>query len=122
MLTHELTHAVVAHMARRGVPIWLHEGLAQYFEGADPVEAQRRIKAAGRSIPLIRLEGSFTNLSAADAQLAYDESLLAASVIMDRPGFAWWQLLRSLADGRPFEQVIGSFGFSYADLEAPFTR
>jgi tetratricopeptide (TPR) repeat protein len=122
VLAHELTHAVVAHIARRGVPVWLHEGLAQYFEGADPQAARRRMKASGRSIPLIRFEGTFTNLNAADATVAYDESLLAVSVIMDRPGFGWGPLLHALADGQPFARAIDSFGFSYADLEAPFTR
>jgi hypothetical protein len=122
VLTHELTHAIVAHIAPRGVPVWLHEGLAQYFEGNDAGAAHRRIRTIGRMIPLKQLEGSFMNLNAAAAQLAYDESLVAVSVIFDRPGFGWDRLLHALADGQPFERAIETFGFSYADLEAPFSH
>jgi tetratricopeptide (TPR) repeat protein len=122
VLTHELTHAIVAGIVPRGTPAWLNEGLAQHFDGSDAQAAQRRMKAAGRSIPLKNLESGFSRLSAADAQIAYDESLLAAGVLFDRPGFGWIRLLHRLADGQAFEEAIVNFGFSYADLEAPFAR
>jgi hypothetical protein len=44
------------------------------------------------------------------------------SVIAERPAFGWTRLLHQLADGQSFEDVLGSFGFSYADLEASFAR
>lgn len=119
-LTHELAHAVIDSIARKGVPAWLHEGLAQYFDGSDRHAALKRVKAAGRTIPLTRLEQSFVRLSEVDARLAYDESLVAVGVMRDRPGFGWHQLLTTLGDGQPFANAIVSFGFSYADLEAPF--
>jgi tetratricopeptide (TPR) repeat protein len=122
VLTHELTHAMVASIDPRGLPTWLNEGLAQFFDGTDPKAALRRMKTLGRPIPLKNLEGSFAQLSAPDAQVAYDESLLAVSVLFDRPGFGWTRLLHRLADGQSFQDAIDSFGFSYADLEAPFTR
>jgi tetratricopeptide (TPR) repeat protein len=122
VLTHELAHAIVAGIAPGGVPAWLNEGLAQYFDGTDVSTAARRMKALGRSISLKRLEGSFGRLSAAEAQVAYDESLLAVNVIAERPAFGWTRLLHQLADGQSFDDVIGSYGFSYADLEAPFAR
>jgi hypothetical protein len=71
---------------------------------------------------LKQLVGGFGRLSAADAQVAYDESLLAVNVIAERPAFGWIRLLHQLADGQRFEDAITSFGFSYADLEAPFAR
>jgi tetratricopeptide (TPR) repeat protein len=122
VLTHELTHAVVAGIVANGVPTWLNEGLAQSFDGTDPQAARRRMKASGRSVPLKKLENGFGHLSAADAQVAYDESLLAVGVMFDRPGFGWTRLLHRLADGQSFEDAIGNFGFSYSDLEAPFAR
>jgi len=122
VLTHELTHAVLASIAPRGVPTWLNEGLAQYFDGSDLQAARQRMKTLGRSTPLRNLERSFMQLNAADAQVAYDESLLAAGVLFDRPGFGWTRLLHRLADGQPFGDAIESFGFSYADLEASFAR
>jgi len=80
------------------------------------------MRALGRSIPLKNLKGGFGRLSAAEAQVAYDESLLAVSVIAERPAFGWTRLLHQLADGQSFDDVIGSYGFSYADLEAAFVR
>jgi tetratricopeptide (TPR) repeat protein len=122
VLTHELTHAVIAGIIPGNVPAWLNEGLAQHFDGTDPQAARRRMKTLSRSIPLKNLERSFTHLGAADAQVAYDESLLAVDVMFDRPGFGWTRLLHRLADGESFADAIGSFGFSFADLEAPFAR
>jgi len=122
VLTHELTHAIVAGIAPAGVPAWLNEGLAQYFDGTDVSAAGRRMKALGRSVPLRNLKGGFGRLSVAEAQVAYDESLLAVSVIAERPAFGWTRLLHQLADGQSFDDVISSYGFSYADLEAAFAR
>jgi hypothetical protein len=121
-LTHELAHAVVASIAPRGVPAWLNEGLAQYFDGTDPQAARRRMRTLGRPTPLKNLERSFGQMSATEAQVAYDESLLAVSVMLDRPGFGWTRLLHRLADGQSFDEAIDSFGFSYSDLEASFAR
>jgi tetratricopeptide (TPR) repeat protein len=122
VLTHELTHAVIAGIVPGHVPTWLNEGLAQHFDGTDPQAARRRMKALGRSIPLKSLDRGFGRLSAIDAQVAYDESVLAVEVMFDRPGFGWTRLLHRLADGQSFADAIGSFGFSFADLEAGFDR
>jgi tetratricopeptide (TPR) repeat protein len=117
VLVHELSHAVVAGIAPRGVPHWLNEGLAQYFDGTSADEARRRMKALGRSIPLKMLEGGFGGMNSATARVAYDESLLAVGVMADRPGFGWIRLLHRLGDGESFERAITNFGLSYADLE-----
>lgn len=122
VLVHELSHAVVAGIARRPVPAWLDEGLAQYFEGDDVEGARRQLKAIGVFIPLQRLEHGFGGMNAAAARVAYDESLVAVSVLLDRPGFGWIRLLHRLGEGEPFREAIVNFGFSYEDLEAPFAR
>jgi tetratricopeptide (TPR) repeat protein len=122
VLTHELTHAIVAGIAPTGVPAWLNEGLAQYFDGSDPREAAQRMRSLGMSVPLKYLERGFGRLNAHQAQAAYDESLLAVSVMMDRPAFGWIRLLHRLGDGETFEEAIRNFGFATTDLEAPFTR
>jgi tetratricopeptide (TPR) repeat protein len=121
VLVHELTHAMVTNMAARGVPAWLHEGLAQHFEGEDASAARRRM-ATARAVPLRHLEGGFDRMTAAQAQVAYDQSLLAVSVMAERPGFGWSNLLNDLASGQRFDQAIERFGLSYQDLEAPFRR
>jgi len=122
VLVHELSHAVVAGIARRPVPAWLDEGLAQYFEGADAAAAQQRLRAGRMRIPLRDLERGFGRFGPEAARIAYDESLLAVGVMLDRPGFGWIRLLHRLGDGESFAAAIGNFGFTYEDFEAPFAR
>lgn len=122
VLVHELTHAILDAIAGGHVPTWLNEGLAQYFDGSDPEAARRRLKAVGRTMPLRSLEHGFTQFNALQAQVAYDESLVAVGVMLDRPGFGWHVLLSRLAGGQTFAEAIPNFGFSYEDLEAGFKR
>jgi hypothetical protein len=124
VLTHELAHAMIHNAAPRGVPAWLHEGLAQYFEGEDPQAARDRLKAVGRDriIPLRSLEAGFSRLGAAQALVAYDESLVAVEMIMERTAFNWPSLFRALAEHDRTEQTFDSFALSYADFEARFGR
>jgi hypothetical protein len=122
VLIHELAHAVIDATGGSRVPAWLHEGLAQHFEGADVQAARRRMRASPGSIPLKDLERGFSRLDSREAQMAYDESLLAASVMLDRPGFGWPALLSRLAGGQTFGEAIPNFGLSYDDLEVAFKR
>ena len=115
-------HAMLDAIGGSRVPAWLHEGLAQHFEGGDVQAARRRMRATPGSIPLRQLERGFSRLDAREAQMAYDESLLAATVMLDRPGFGWPALLSRLAGGQTFADAIPNFGFSYEDLEASFKR
>jgi hypothetical protein len=124
VLTHELVHAMIANAAPQGVPAWLNEGLAQYFEGDDPQVARRRLTAVGRDrlMPLRSLEQSFSRFGAAQAQVAYDEALVAVDFIMRRPGLNWPSVFRALGETDQLERTLASFGFPYSDLEAQFTR
>jgi tetratricopeptide (TPR) repeat protein len=122
VLVHELAHAIIDAIGGPRVPAWLHEGLAQYFEGGDAQAARRRMRATPGSIPLKDLERGFSRLDARAAQMAYDESLLAATVMLDRPGFGWPALLSRLAGGQTFSEAMPNFGLSYDDLETAFKR
>jgi tetratricopeptide (TPR) repeat protein len=122
VLSHELTHAMVTALAPRGVPAWLHEGLAQHFDGTSVEAARRRLHAQGRRIPLDRLEGGFENLTTAGATIAYDESLLAVSAILERPDISWTQVLYGLAGGGSPRQTLAGFGIDYQELEASFEK
>jgi len=123
ILTHELTHAMVWGLAPRGVPAWLHEGLAQYFAGVDVQDARRRLKARNAWVPLKDLEKTFTSKTAAEARIAYDTSLVAASLVVERAGFGWATFFSDVAEGQPCESVlIRRFGYSYGDLEDALKR
>jgi tetratricopeptide (TPR) repeat protein len=117
VLVHELAHAMIATIAPRGVPNWLHEGLAQYFEGDDAAAARRRVEKIG-VIPLQYLEGGFTQLTPAQATLAYDESLVIAAKLFQRPGFDWNALFRALSESDRPEYTFDNFGLRYSILEA----
>jgi hypothetical protein len=117
VLVHELTHAMIARIAPRGVPAWMHEGLAQHFEGDDAAAARRRVQKIG-VIPLRYLEGSFSQLTVAQASLAYDESLVVVDQLFQRPGMDWNALFRALSESDRTEYTFDSFGLRYSLLEA----
>jgi tetratricopeptide (TPR) repeat protein len=122
VLTHELTHAVVHSLASRGVPVWLHEGLAMYFEPRDAAEAETRLAGAHAFVPLAELESSFNQLNLEEATLAYDESLVAVRALIQRIGTGVGLLLQDLGEGQPIEQAIERFGFTYASFSRDLGR
>lgn len=117
VLVHELAHAMIATIAPRGVPAWLHEGLAQHFEG-DDVESARRTIAKTGLIPLRYLEGGFSRLTGAQARVAYDQSLVIVDGLMRRPGMDWNALFRALTESDRTEYTFDSFGLRYSTLES----
>jgi tetratricopeptide (TPR) repeat protein len=122
VLSHELTHAMVTAMAPRNIPVWLHEGLAQHFDGSSVAAARQRLRVHHQRIPLDQLEGGFTDFTTAGALVAYDESLLAVNAILERRDLTWTQVLYGLAAGGSPRQTLAGFGINYADLEASFEK
>jgi tetratricopeptide (TPR) repeat protein len=120
-LNHELTHAMVTSLAPRGVPAWLHEGLATYFEPQDPAAAAKLLKSAP-VIPISKLPLDFTRLNDEQALVAYIESLVAADVLMQRVGPRTAILLQALDAGQGFEQAFDQVGVPFADFQADVTR
>lgn len=123
VLVHELTHAMLRQVAARNVPVWLNEGLAMLFEGNDPAAVERSMVRARLFIPLSNLRGSFSELNATEAALAYSESLFATSALLERirpDGLA--QLLQDMDGGEPIDQAIQRFGLTFADFEASLIR
>jgi hypothetical protein len=113
---------MLASLAPRGLPAWLHEGLAQHFEGSDVQAARRRLRAHGRRIPLEQLERGFTGLTTAGAIVAYDESLVAVNAIIERGAVSWTQVLYALAESDRPRETLRGLGVDYADLEAALSR
>ncbi len=122
VLAHELTHAMVSSLANRGVPGWLHEGLASYFEPRDPALAVRRLKAIGVAIPLANLQGGFGDLGAAEAVVAYEMSLVAADVLIKRLGVNSAILLEYLGKGQTFEESLRLLGVAPGEFESALMR
>jgi hypothetical protein len=122
VLTHELAHAMIAGVAGHGVPAWLHEGLATFLEPADVSRAEQRWRAAGTLIPLDLLEDSFARFDAPTAEAAYDQSVVAASVLMKHLGPNVALLLQELDRGSGFPAALARLGFAPADFDRELAR
>ncbi len=117
VVVHELAHAFVQHIAPRGVPTWLHEGLAVYFEQGDESWIDEELRAARRLPSLASLDSGFGNLTAADASLAYAQSAAAARALTNRLGPNLAAFLQSLDGSQSLDASMATFGFTTADIE-----
>ena len=119
VLAHEFTHALIQSVALRGVPTWLHEGLADCFDGSDIRRKEQQIREADARLPLSRLEGSFEALTSSEATLAYAESAVAVHKLLEDPGpLAVANLLTDIGRGIPFTEAFErNILVSYADFQ-----
>ena len=122
VLRHELTHSFVAQLARHA-PAWINEGTAQVEEGQTTGAIGARLAAlyaSGRQIPLNQLEGDFQGYSAAEASVAYAESLAAVEYIRNTYGLSdVARILQRLGEGQSTESALRSTVHAgYAELEA----
>jgi tetratricopeptide (TPR) repeat protein len=119
VLAHEFTHALIQSLAARGVPTWLHEGLADCFDGSDFRRKEEQVRQAETRLPLARLEGSFSDLTAKEAALAYAQSAVAVHTLLDEAGApAMVSLLSDLGRGVPFASAFERHMLmSYADFQ-----
>ncbi|HSQ35516.1 MAG TPA: tetratricopeptide repeat protein [Candidatus Binatia bacterium] len=100
VLYHEYTHALLFSLAP-GCPLWLHEGLAQFFSGDRPVQT-------GQVIPLALLNNGFPNEPRA-AVAAYMESLQAVVDLLGEHGMPRLRrLLAKLGDGSDLETAFAA--------------
>ena len=108
VLYHEYTHALLHDLAP-GSPLWLQEGLAQYFSGERGV-------SVGQVIPLSFLGAGFPREPRA-ALAAYMESLQAVTDLVEEHGMPRLrQLLNELSGGSGLE---AAFTAAYGQ---PFSR
>jgi hypothetical protein len=133
VLAHEFTHALIHSLAPRGVPQWLSEGLAQFFEPSDRADA--RTLVAGRTnaaedgrqstalIPLARLEGSFQGLDADQARLAYAQSVVAVEALAERAAMTGvLNLLSYIGQGMTFDDAFERAAFvSYEEFKSSWS-
>jgi len=119
VLAHEFTHALIQSIAARGVPTWLHEGLADCFDGSDIRKKEQQLRQSETRLPLARLEGSFGALTSKDASLAYAESAVAVHMLLDDVGApALVSLLSDLGRGVPFAEAFErNILISYAEFQ-----
>jgi len=92
IIRHELTHALIHHMAGNSVPAWIHEGIAQHKDGIDDSPAREILKEAVKSnslIPFNQLKKGFVNFKedSIKVKLAYAESLSFIEYLINSYGF-----------------------------------
>ena len=103
VLIHEFTHALVQSLAPRGVPVWLHEGLAVMFEPDGGAWSLEQLSKAPARLPLQRLTDGFGELSGAEARLAYAQSAAMVRALFDSGGpLAVGAVLQDIARGDTF--------------------
>lgn len=103
VLSHELTHAFIRAIAPTGVPAWLNEGLAVFFEPDGPGWTRRQLGATNARLDQGRLTSGFAGLSGMRARLAYAQSADTVEKMVELAGAqAIVTLLRDVARGEPF--------------------
>jgi hypothetical protein len=122
VLTHEFVHAVIAHAAPRGVPAWVHEGLASYFETSDHAWATRALRASRVLIPLEDLDAGFGGLDAPTALVAYAESLVAARLLVEQLGPNLGVFVQMLGSGHTVDQALSTLNVRPDQFRAEWKR
>jgi tetratricopeptide (TPR) repeat protein len=110
VLYHEYTHAVV-HAITKRCPLWINEGLAEYFSDGHP-------EKIGQVIPLRSIEKSFSGLGAGSIPTAYRESYSAVSYLIEKYGiYRVKELLVALSRGDDVNTAFGdAFGVTYDEF------
>lgn len=122
VVVHEYVHSVVRAAATTGVPAWINEGLASYFEPGDRGWAARALKTAGERIPLEDLVEGFTGFDGPTAALAYAESHAAAELLVERLQPHVGAFLQLLGNGHTVDQALSRHGVEPEAFYAEWRR
>jgi tetratricopeptide (TPR) repeat protein len=120
ILVHEYAHAAIHDLARGRAPRWLHEGLAQAFEGAVP---DPMLRVPGR-LTLTGLEELLGDADPGRARAGYDVALWVVHDLLDRGGMpAMRRLMTRLGSGETIAIAMPAvYGLSLAELEHQWRR
>lgn len=135
-LAHELVHLVISQKSHNGVPIWLHEGIAKYYESLwygeagtalEPYSERLLAQAVKRNklITFAQMHPSMAKLpSQEDAALAFAEVFTMIEYLRGRYGAeSIPRLLTLIGDGSSVEKsLVTVFGTSLTNLEAAWRR
>jgi len=108
VLKHELTHSFVRQATLGRCPVWFNEGLAQLEEGATTARYGTGLARSFSTLPAYSvLEGSFMDLPAQMAGMAYAKSLAAVEYMRDTFGMGEIRrLLKGLAGNPNFNSLL----------------
>ena len=128
LLRHEYVHAVLSRSIAAPLPGWLHEGLAQHFEGRNlqwATSVAKRAAGAGALPALADLQTGFSGISNPEAaKAAYAYSLAFVEYLIAKRGaYAAQTFLAAMKTGVPLERAFrDTWVRSVEDLDTEFRR
>jgi hypothetical protein len=122
-LMHELVHSFVYLKTRGRCPVWLNEGLAQWFQGRRSEQAAGalvQLAADSRYVSLAAFEGYWSNLDSGAAAFAYAVSLAAVEYLISQNGMRDLERLldRLPQAGSAAAALRDVLRMDYADLDS----
>lgn len=120
-LRHELIHRAVAEYSNNRCPVWLEEGLAQYFSGESTKHIAGTLRDGSKGLrSLSALEDDFMTMDPATVPRSYAQSIFAVRSLVNRYGFSRiGKYLKSLGVGSQKEKAFNdAFGISLKDYDA----
>jgi tetratricopeptide (TPR) repeat protein len=109
-LYHEYAHVIVFELTRGNCPLWFNEGIAEMFgrmQHNRSLPEFGRAARAGKLIDFRKLEANFSDFSAANAALAYQQSYALVNYMVTN--FGWHrirQIMTSLGRGLSFDAAV----------------
>lgn len=122
VLAHEMTHLAVNRLFPRGLPLWLNEGLAEWygefgyaaFKGIKKSRRQH-FKASGPLYPLQMLFAAEEYPPAVDV-FYFTSKMLAGFMMLELPAEEFLPFVQDLMDGMPAEECFRMhYGIESAD-------
>jgi tetratricopeptide (TPR) repeat protein len=122
VIVHEFVHAAIATLAPRGVPVWVHEGLASILESKDQAWISATLGGTRRRLTLNHLAGGFDGLDEDLVLVAYAESAVAGHLLIERLGQNLTLFLQMLGSGHTVDQALSTLDVRPDDFEAEWRR
>ncbi len=135
-LAHEFTHLVISKKSRNTIPIWMHEGIAKFYEsrwkgaaGLDLGPYSENLLAeatrTGKFITFKQMHPSMAKLpSQKDAALAFAQVFTVIEFLREKYGArAIAEALQHSGEGLPFNVALqASFGMSMEGIESAWKK
>jgi tetratricopeptide (TPR) repeat protein len=135
-IAHEYTHLVISKKSRNNIPIWLHEGIAKYYESlwdgdagrALSPYAEKLLAKATRNKEFITFEQMHPSMaklpSQDDAALAFAEVFTVIEYLRSRFGpQSVAKVLEQTGEGEQLESALSkTFGMNLKRIESTWQR
>lgn len=122
VVTHEFVHAVITSSAPRGVPAWVHEGLASYFELGSHAWTSEVLRLADGQLTLEQMTDGFARFDSDTALVAYAQSYVAAKLLVETLGVNLGTFIQLLGGGQTYDQALSALNVKPDGFQAEWKR